>query len=295
MKKSWLKVLLAYGLWAGITWAEEMPELPPPSWNPQWTEALNLPSSPLVEEGRLVFEGKLLYFKGQFAKLNDQPFTGLSYSVKKYPETSICHIILIGYRQGKAVGEMEYNFYPAGTTLRWTEDGGFGKSHEEVFQISTNRKRIELRPLEDGQTHILHYDHFTSTNRMRGEDIIGGNGKLAESRQWDAEGREIPKKEWKSPSQTAAEEATKVEALGFQWQRDPKKLVVAGVRPSSPAASGKFEKDDVILLVEGAEVKIPKEFLTKVFSFAWGSKLKIRVERNGKPVVLYLLVPMPAE
>ena len=84
--------------------------------------------------------------------------------------------------------------------------------------------------------------------------------------------------------------------FGLAWKPDLSKLIVASVKPSSAAAEGKFQKDDVILKVEDIAVTTATVFDTEVKKFASGQKLKIAVQRQAEVMTLWLVVPPePAE
>ena len=68
-------------------------------------------------------------------------------------------------------------------------------------------------------------------------------------------------------------------------------LIVASVRPSSVAAEGQFKSGDILLHLEGTEVKTPEDFNLTVAGFSGNSMLKVEVQRNQKRLYLYLRLP----
>lgn len=113
-----------------------------------------------------------------------------------------------------------------------------------------------------------------------------------------AVGQQATAPEGKAPSVTAPVAGNA--SLGFEWKTARGKpgaglgsaLMVASVKPSSAAAAGKFQKDDVIVAVEGEAVRTAQAFDAQVAKFSDGQKLKVNVQRQEKELVLWLTLPI---
>lgn len=78
--------------------------------------------------------------------------------------------------------------------------------------------------------------------------------------------------------------------LGFTWRPSRDRLIVASVRPASPAAVGKFQPGDEIGKVEGVVVRDLRSLQDCVCRFQPGSMLQVEILRASTVIRLKLRI-----
>jgi Lon-like protease len=83
-------------------------------------------------------------------------------------------------------------------------------------------------------------------------------------------------------------------ALGYEVDAKPTGILVSGVAPDAPAA-GRLEQGDVVVQVDGAEVRTPDQLRAAIGRHTPGDDVRLTVLRDGKRVALTVgTVPNPS-
>ncbi|MBN2362411.1 MAG: trypsin-like peptidase domain-containing protein [Deltaproteobacteria bacterium] len=64
---------------------------------------------------------------------------------------------------------------------------------------------------------------------------------------------------------------------------------VVSVEPGGPAAKGGVQVGDIVLTVEGFPIETPEDYAAKMRDYTSGAKVKMQVQRDGKPVDLVIV------
>ena len=64
---------------------------------------------------------------------------------------------------------------------------------------------------------------------------------------------------------------------------------VVSVEPNGPAAKGGVQIGDVVLSVEGFPIESPEDYAAKMRDFTAGAKVKMQMQRDGKPIELVVV------
>ena len=67
-----------------------------------------------------------------------------------------------------------------------------------------------------------------------------------------------------------------------------KAVKISAVAPHSPATKSRLEIGDIFIKVEQHPVETPEAFLRAIWQFSAGSRVKLELLRNGKPLTVYV-------